>query len=48
MTASSNAKGTPYHRFIPREEVQTFTAWEFPSMDGKPGKASKETPPANA
>jgi flagellar assembly protein FliH len=47
MTASSNARSTPYHRFVPREEVQAFTAWEFPSMDGKPAKGSRapEPPP---
>ncbi|MDP3519840.1 MAG: flagellar assembly protein FliH [Hydrogenophaga sp.] len=43
MTASSsNAKNSPYHRFIPREEVQAVSAWEFPSMDGKPSKAQLE------
>lgn len=32
---SSNPANKPhaYQRFIPREEVQAFTAWEFPSMD---------------
>lgn len=30
---SSNTKPHAYQRFIPREEVQAFTAWEFPSMD---------------
>lgn len=52
MTASSNAKNSPYHRFIPREEVAVFSPWEFQSMDGKPAKGSPaaepviETPPA--
>lgn len=52
MTASSNAKNSPYHRFIPREEVEVFSPWEFQSMDGKPPKGSTaaapviEAPPA--
>ena len=43
MTASSN-RNTPYHRFIPREEVQDVAAWEFPSMDGKPPKRAPALP----
>lgn len=40
MTASSNhSKHSHYHRFIPREEVQAVSAWEFQSMDGKPTKS---------
>lgn len=43
MTASSNSsKSSPYHRFIPREEVQAVSVWEFPSMDGKPSKAQQD------
>ncbi len=51
MTASSNsAKSSPYHRFIPREEVQAVSPWEFQSMDGKPpkGSAAAEPPPEAA
>lgn len=40
MTASSN-KSSPYHRFIPREEVQEVSVWEFQSMDGKPTKSQQ-------
>ena len=40
MTASSN-KSSPYHRFIPREEVQDVSVWEFQSMDGKPSKSAQ-------
>lgn len=49
MTASSN-KNSPYHRFIPREEVQVVSAWEFQSMDGKPpkAKASEQPPPTES
>ena len=47
MTASSNsAKNSPYHRFIPREEVQDASPWEFQSMDGKPPKGSAAAEPA--
>ena len=46
MTASSNsAKSSPYHRFIPREEVQDASPWEFQSMDGKPRKGSAAAEP---
>ena len=42
MTASSNpSKNSPYHRFIPREEVQEVSVWEFQSMDGKPTKSQQ-------
>jgi len=44
MTASSNTKNSPYHRFIPREEVQVVAAWEFQSMDGRPPKGKVEEP----
>jgi flagellar assembly protein FliH len=44
MTASSN-KSTPYHRFIPREEVQQVSAWAFESMDSaKPHKGAPQDP----
>lgn len=47
MTASSNSsKNSPYHRFIPREEVQVVSPWEFQSMDGKPPKGSTAAAPA--
>ena len=54
MTASSKqpAKNSPHSRFIPREEVEVFSPWEFQSMDGKPPKGSTaaapviEAPPA--
>ncbi len=46
MTASSNAKSSPYHRFIPREEVQAVSPWEFQSMDGKPPKSAVVAAPA--
>jgi flagellar assembly protein FliH len=49
MTASSNPpKSSPYHRFIPREEVQAVSVWEFPSMDGKAPRSAvaAEPPPA--
>lgn len=45
MTASSNTKNSPYHRFIPREEVQAVSAWEFPSMDGKTPRSAATAPP---
>lgn len=45
MTASSNAKTSPYHRFIPREEVEVFSPWEFQSMDGKPAKSAPAAEP---
>lgn len=48
MTASSNpSKNSPYHRFIPREEVQVVSAWEFQSMDGKPPKVKPIDQPPN-
>jgi flagellar assembly protein FliH len=44
MTASSN-KSSPYHRFIPREEVQQVSAWAFASMDsGKSHQGATEEP----
>lgn len=49
MTPSS--KATPYHRFIPREEVQEVEAWSFDDMGppgvrrrGKPGDEPPELP----
>lgn len=44
MTVSSNPKSSPYHRFIPREEVQAVSAWEFQSMDGKSSKTPATAP----
>jgi flagellar assembly protein FliH len=34
---------SPYHRFIPREEVQAVAAWTFEPMDGKGLPASEAT-----
>lgn len=31
---SSNSKSNPYQRFIPSEEVQVVSAWQFTPMDG--------------
>lgn len=46
MTASSNTKTSAYHRFIPREEVQEVSPWEFQSMDGKPSRSAGKAPVA--
>lgn len=48
MTPSSN-RSNPYQRFIPREEVQEVSAWQFESMDAnaaKPDEVQQEAPPA--
>jgi flagellar assembly protein FliH len=37
MTPSSN-KTSPYQRFIPKEEVQEVSAWQFNAMDGSTEK----------
>ncbi len=42
MRASS--KSSPYTRFVPREEIEGVSAWQFSSMDE--GAAVREEPPA--
>lgn len=36
---SSKPSSSHYQRFIPSEEVQQVSAWQFDSMDGKPNRA---------
>ena len=43
----SSNRSTHYHRFIPSEEVQEVSAWEFRPVDGSepPPKAGADEPP---
>lgn len=43
MTPSSN-KTNPYQRFIPREEVQEVSAWQFDAMDADAKPAAEPVP----
>lgn len=42
MTPSSNRGTSPYHRFIPSEEVEKVSAWEFAPVDGSQVKPEPE------